>query len=37
VSRRPAGREVFYAVVDETVFEMWERFIAVLHAHGRWT
>lgn len=28
VSRRPAGREVFYALKDETVFEVWERLIA---------
>lgn len=32
VSRRPAGREVFYAVADETVFEVWERLIAGLRA-----
>lgn len=32
VSRRPAGREVFYAAVDETVFEVWERLIAGLLA-----
>jgi len=30
VSRRPAGREVFYAVADETVFGVWERLIAGL-------
>lgn len=32
VSRRPAGREVFYAVVDEGVFDVWERLIASLQA-----
>lgn len=25
LSRRPAGREVFYAVADETVFGVWEQ------------
>lgn len=30
VSRRPVGREVFYAAVDGTVFEAWERVIASL-------
>jgi DNA-binding transcriptional ArsR family regulator len=30
VSRRSAGREVFYAVTDETVFDAWERLIAGL-------
>lgn len=32
VSRRPAGREVFYAVTDEIVFEVWERLIAGLQS-----
>ncbi len=35
VSRRPAGREVFYAVIDHTVFEVWERLIAGLQARRR--
>lgn len=30
VSRRPAGREVFYAVADETVFGVWEQSLAGL-------
>lgn len=28
VSRRPAGREVYYAMVDGTVYEVWERVLA---------
>lgn len=28
VSRRPSGREVFYALADETVLEVWERLLA---------
>jgi len=35
VSRRPAGREVFYAALDETAFEVWERLIAGLEAQRR--
>ncbi len=30
VSRRPAGREVFYAIADETVFEVWQRLLAAV-------
>lgn len=30
VSRRPSGREVFYALADETVLEVWERLLAGL-------
>jgi DNA-binding transcriptional ArsR family regulator len=32
VARRPEGREVFYAVVDYTAFDVWERLIAGLKA-----
>lgn len=28
LSRRPVGREVFYAVADETVFGVWEQSLA---------
>lgn len=27
VTRRPSGREVFYALTDETVVEVWERML----------
>ena len=30
VSRRSGGREVFYAIVDNTVFEHWEWLVAAL-------
>lgn len=30
VSRRPMGREVYYAVMDDTVVEVWERLIVGL-------
>jgi DNA-binding transcriptional ArsR family regulator len=31
VSRKPVGREVFYRVVDESVFGAWEQLLAGLH------
>jgi DNA-binding transcriptional ArsR family regulator len=34
VSRRSAGRQVFYEVVDDTVFEVWERLITGLQSQG---
>lgn len=30
VSRRSAGRQVFYELIDESVFEVWERVVAGL-------
>jgi len=33
VSRRPGGREVFYAVADPTVYEVWERVVADVRQH----
>lgn len=30
LTRRPAGRQVFYAVADDTVYEVWERALAGL-------
>jgi len=35
VSRRPAGRVVFYALVDDTVLEVWERLLAGLQSQRR--
>lgn len=32
VARRVCGREAYYVVADHTVFEVWERVIAGLHA-----
>lgn len=32
VSRRSGGRKVFYAVVDEAVYDIWERTLASLRA-----
>jgi DNA-binding transcriptional ArsR family regulator len=31
VSRKPVGRQVFYRVVDESVFGVWEQLLAGLH------
>lgn len=32
VSRHPRGREVFYAIVDDTVLDVWEHLVAGLRA-----
>lgn len=33
VSRRPAGREAYYAAIDETVFEVWRGLVAGERRH----
>lgn len=35
VSRRPAGRQVFYSAADETVVQVWERVLAGIEALWR--
>lgn len=35
VSRRPAGRQVFYSTADQTVFQVWERLLAGIEAQRR--
>jgi len=35
VSRRPVGREVFYAVVDESVFAVWGQLLVGLRRRSR--
>lgn len=34
VSRRPAGREVYYAVANHNVFDVWGRLVAGLEPQG---
>lgn len=35
VSRRPSGREAYYALADDTVLQVWERLLAGLQAQPR--